>query len=391
MGKTSTRDAITAVLQTQYRVRSSQKNLNNEFGLPLTILGFSSPGRNILGWLQVFVSGYLHAWFTLDFPRVLVLEMGIDKPGDMDYLLSIVKPDIAVLTWIGSSHYEFFKSERGVAEEKIKLIKALDKQGVAVLNVDSEKVKQQQNFTRGQILTYSTQDSSADVYAEVRKEHLELPARTQLKVSSKGAIFELTINAVGAGHYSAVAAAVAVGKTMGIDSDQLAKGLANYRSEPGRMKFLKGLRKTLLIDDSYNASPESMHSALEVLPKVQRKIKVVVLGDMLELGNLAIPAHQEIGRQVAKLNPSFLYTVGALGKVISQKAIESGFDESRAVHFENSVAAGEYLRQNLPPESVILIKGSQSMRMEKISKELLAEPMTAGQVLPRQYGGWLKS
>ncbi len=393
VGKTSTRDAIYAVVSTAFSVRKGEKNFNNEFGLPFAILGVSGPERNIFKWLMVFIKGYFTLWVG-SYPKVLVLEMGVDKSGDMDYLLSIARPDIAVLTNIGLAHYEFFKSSEAVAEEKGKLIASLSQNSaqnvVAILNADNQLVKEQAKKTSTKVITYGFADDS-DVRVRIKSEQLSVPAVTEIEVVTHYNSFSATVKAVGVPHLNSVAAAVAVGLNLNISQEDIVKGLSKYRPMAGRLNFLAGIKKTVIIDDSYNASPDSVKAALQILRRTPQTKKVVVLGGMLELGDVSEQFHKQIGELVADLNPDKFFAVGELAKHMLDAAIEAGFPESKTTWFKNSQIAKEVIRDQIEPESVILIKGSQGMRMEKISKELLLDPMSASNVLPRQYGSWLNS
>src|SRR3989344_9121434 len=160
VGKTSTREAIFAVLKNKYRVRRAEKNYNNEIGLPLTILGIPHHGRNILGWIYALIRANKRiVWRTL-YPEVLVLEYGVDHPGDMDYLLSIVKPNIAVVTVVGDVpvHVEFFSDPAGLIEEKSKLIAPLSSDDFAILNHDDYAVLGMKEKTKARIMTYGTEE-----------------------------------------------------------------------------------------------------------------------------------------------------------------------------------------------------------------------------------------
>lgn len=387
VGKTSTRDAIYAVVSTAFSVRTGKQNFNNEFGLPFAILGVSGPERHPLKWLMVFLSGYFTLWFGT-YPEILILEMGVDKPGDMDYLLSIAKPDIAVITNIGISHYEFFKSGEAVANEKGKLVEALTDDGVAILNADNMLAKQQAQKTNGKVITYGFSDDS-DVRVRIVSEKFVPPVNTSFEVITHYTNFDAQVGAIGSPHLSAISAAIAVGLNLNIAESDIVDGISDYRPVAGRLNFLSGIKRTVILEDSYNASPDSVKEALAVLGRAPQQKKVVILGDMLELGELAEPSHQEIGKLVAGLNPDKFVAVGRLGKIMFTSSIEHGYSEEKAFWFPDSDSAKHAVREQLDPESIILIKGSQGSRMEKISKEILAEPAAAYKVLPRQYGKWI--
>ncbi len=389
VGKTSTRDAIYAVVKTAFSARVGKKNFNNELGMPLAVLGVDSPGRNVFKWLWVFLKGYLTLYIG-SFPKILVLEMGVDKPGDMDYLLSIAKPDIAVLTNIGISHYEFFKSYDTVALEKGKLLESLKIDGVGILNADNEIVMKQSSRIKGKVITYGFSEQS-NVKVSILEEKFTPPAHSKIKVETSFSNFEAMINAVGKPHVTSCAAAIAVGLNLNIPVDQICKGLQKYKPALGRINFIKGIKQSVILDDSYNASPASVKEALSIISRIPQENKMVVLGDMLELGDLSQPSHEEIGKIISGMDISKLVTVGSMGKVILDSAVQNGFDEAKANWFATSDEAKDFVRDSLISESAVLIKGSQSIRMEKISKELLFEPQSAPLVLPRQYGKWLNN
>ncbi len=391
VGKTSTRDAIYAVVSTAFSVRKGSKNFNNEFGLPFAVLGADAPGRNPFNWLWIFVKGYFTLWVG-SYPQVLVLEMGVDKTGDMDYLLSIVKPDIAVLTNIGISHYEFFKSVEAVAEEKGKLVEALTQNGTAILNADNDLAKQQANKATNKgakVITYGFSDS--DVRLKIDSENFIAPASTNFEIITHYNNFKATVKAIGLPHLSAAAAAVAVGLNLNISQEDIIKGLGKYKPMVGRLNFLAGIKKTTIIDDSYNSSPDSVKAAIQVMKRIPQQKKIVILGGMLELGDISQDFHEQIGEVVADLNPDKFYAVGELANAMLDGAVAAGYPEIKTIWFKNSQVAKDAIRDQIEPESIILIKGSQGVRMERITKELLLDPMSATNVLPRQYGGWLNS
>ncbi len=387
VGKTSTRDAIAAVLKQDFKVRSPKKNFNNEFGLPFAILGVDTPGRNPLLWLWVFIKGYLVLWIG-HYPEVLVLEMGVDRVGDMDYLLSIAPPDIAVLTAIGSSHYQYFQSMEAVAAEKSKLIVFPSVQTV-IINADNDFALAQQTKVKTKIITYGKSQQSV-VKINILEEKFTLPATTYFKVDTAYSSFESKLFAVGTPHLSAAAAAVAVGLSLNMTVEDICNGLLSYRPVPGRLNFIQGIKQSTIIEDSYNASPESTLEALQVLSRMPQTHKVAVLGDMLELGDLEVNSHKEVGQAASSvINLDWLIGIGPRAKMILESAISSGYDERQTKWFEHSTDSISFIKSLLEPQMAVLIKGSQGVRMEIISKELLAEPSAAAQLLPRQYGKWL--
>jgi len=168
------------------------------------------------------------------------------------------------------------------------------------------------------------------------------------------------------------------------------KGLQEYKPAPGRLNIIIGIKHSIIIDDTYNSSPDPVKAALRLLRKIPSEYKIAVLGDMLELGNISDQSHREIGEAAAAADLSRLVTVGPGGKIIAEGAAAAGFDRERILCFDTADEAKKPLQELMRPGSLVLIKGSQGMRMEKITKEVMAEPMRAPELLCRQYGNWLK-
>jgi UDP-N-acetylmuramyl pentapeptide synthase len=197
---------------------------------------------------------------------------------------------------------------------------------------------------------------------------------------------------LGVTHVSSCLAAVAVAEALGVETDLVQKGLATYKPAPGRLNVIGGIRKSVLIDDTYNgADPAAMYEALRLFARFPGSHKIAVLGDMLELGDLSDEAHTAVGKEVAAISPTHLVTVGPGGRIIAEGARGGGFSEERIISFNTSQDAMVPVQELMREGSVVLLKGSQSMRMEKITKEIMAEPMRAGELLCRQYGKWLRT
>ena len=349
--------------------------------------GFAIAGFKF-GWLRVFAKALVVWLLPSNYPKVLVLEYGIDHPGEMDALLQIAQPKIAVLTTIGASHKEHFASNEEIAFEKGKMAASLPSNGIFVYNADDQHVTEQTKRTKAHLLSYGRVDG--EVHLEKVEETLSLNPATKITVKSPVRELTITIPAVGAAHVDAVLAAVAVCEALQVDTELILKGMATYRGVPGRLNVIAGIKKTVLIDDTYNAAPFSTREALNLLSRFPGEYKVAVLGDMLELGSDSDSGHKEIGELAASLNLKELVTVGELGRKIAVAAKAAGMDESQIISFNNSEEAKSEVLKRLQSNSVVLIKGSQGARMEKITKELLAEPMSAAHVLVRQYGHWLE-
>ncbi len=390
VGKSSAKDAVFDVLKTKFNVRKNQKNYNNEIGVPLTILGYETAGRSILGWLKIFIGGSLGIIYTKNYPEILVLEMGADRINDIKYLTDFVKCTVGVVTAIGDipAHLEYFQSAGQVAREKANLIKSLDKDGWAVLNYDDERVRAMAGKTAAQVLTYGFSEDAA-LRAENVEQRLEDIAEAGLsfKVDYKGSNVPVRLkNVFGRHQIYSVLAAIAVGLTFKMNLVEIVQGLADYQSPKGRLKLIKGIKNSWLIDDTYNAAPIATLAALETLNKMPGR-KIAVLGDMLELGPMTEEAHRRIGRRAAAV-VSLLLGVGERSIFMVDEAKKAGLDEDKIFHFASSDQAGRVLQDMIRKNDVVLIKGSQGTRMERVVKEVMAEPQKAEDLLVRQGLEW---
>jgi UDP-N-acetylmuramoyl-tripeptide--D-alanyl-D-alanine ligase len=398
IGKTSTKEAITCVLQSRFKVRSNYKNYNNEIGLPLTIIGIEkSPGRSVVGWLKVFYQGLKLVYSDYkDYPEILVLEMGADKPGDIKYLVEIAPCRVGVLTYISHAHTEYFKTIKRIAQEKRIIISHLNEDGTAVLNFDNPLVMESSSVTKASKITYGFKEG-ADLRAtdvNILYEDGEiLPRGLNFKVSHGGSIVPVLMPGfLSNATIPAALAGLAVGTIYEINLVDGAEALKKMKPLAGHMRPLLGIKNTLIIDDSYNSSPDPVKSALEVfasLPKINGSKKIAALGDMLELGPETEHAHREIGFKVVENGIDFLVTVGEASKQTAAAAKEAGLSEDCVASFATSAEAGKFIQEKIKENDKILVKGSQGSRMEKIVKEIMAEPLEANNLLVRQDGVWL--
>lgn len=398
VGKTSSKEAIYTVLKDKFSVRRNIKNYNNEIGVPLTILGQETGGNSLWRWLQVFLVGFFEIFYTKNYPKILVLEMGADKIGDISYLTDFVKCSIGVVTAIGEIpvHVEFFQSADQVAKEKSNLVRCLDQQGWAVLNYDDQRVREMMRKTSGQIFTYGF-DEKADLRASNFEQRLEdlSEAGISFKVDYQGSNVPLRLRNLYALHQVyAILTGVAVGLIFKMNLVEIAQALKNYESPAGRLHLIRGIKNTWLIDDTYNSSPSSSLAALDLLEKMASASggdepvrKIAALGDMLELGSFTEEAHRKIGARAARV-ADILLAVGAKSIFIADEAKKNGLAKENVWYFASSEDAGRELQNLIKEGDIILVKGSQGIRMERIVKELMAEPERAKELLVRQEEGW---
>lgn len=392
VGKTSTKDAIYAVLKHHVHARKSEKSFNSELGVPLSILGLPNGWNNPLLWIKNIFDGLLIALTPGKYPEVLVLEMGVDRPGDMAKLTSWIKPDVVVLTRLPDVpvHVEYFPTPEAVVAEKRVLVDALKPDGVLVYNHDDERVRQVAESIRQQAVGYSRYSlsqftASADkvIYEGGRAKALEFTL-THLNKASLMYVH----GSLGVQHTYNYAAATAVASLFDISIEDSTRALREHVPPAGRMRLIPGIKDITLLDDTYNASPVATERALQTLRELKGvKRRIAVLGDMLELGQYSVREHEKLGEQAAGI-VHILITVGVRARGIARSALEHGLSEKVIFQYDDVERAGKELQEMIEPGDMILVKGSQGMRLERIVAELMAEPEKAGELLVRQSDAW---
>lgn len=391
VGKTSSKEAIFSVVSQKHFTWKSEKNFNSEFGLPYAIIGIKNdPGRSIKAWLGLLFKAFSLAFFKQKYPEVLVLEMGVDHPGDMDYLLSIAHPNISVITNISFAHHVFFKDVEAIETEKGKIAQSLRSDEYLVVNGDNEKALSQINKTSAKAISYSTKVGAEVFMSKVQEDIGEKPS-TQVEINTPTKKIYAQIKAIGDTHLLAVLSAVSVAEILKIEADLIATGIEQYKPQGGRLNIISGVKHSVIIDDSYNASPAAVEQALGLLARMPQSLKIAVLGDMLDLGSISDGKHEELGQLAGGMSLAHLITVGPSGKIIAEGAKSAGMLPDKILSFDNSEEAKKVVKDLIDQNTAILIKGSQGMRMEKITKEIMADPARAQELLCRQYGKWLKN
>ncbi len=379
VGKTSAKEVVASVLSHKFKVRSSIKNYNNEFGLPLSIIGIESPGKNLWGWLLVFIKiKKLLLWRDKNYPEILVLEMGVDREGDMDYLIKIARPDIGVLTNISGSHLEYFGTLEKIKKEKLKLLKNLNKDGLAILNFDNKYLKESAGELKSKCLTYGMEPGADFLAKDVI---LTLPENLlsgdflgiNFKLEKQGSVLPVILP--GAISYPAVYSSLIasiIGLHLGLNLVEISKYLKDIPKISSRMEILSGINKSVIIDDSYNSSPESALSALRTIEeiKITNSRKVVVLGDMLELGLHSEEGHRLLGKKVAEIGVDLLILIGPKSLDTYNSALSAGFEDENIFKFNNVEESLSFIEGMVSPGDLILVKASRGMRLDKIVKEL---------------------
>lgn len=344
VGKSTTKEIVAEVLQQRYRTLKSLGNLNNEIGLPLTLLRLSE--------------GMQRA----------VLEMGFYVPGEIAFLCDLALPSIGVITNIGTVHAERAGSQEQIAAGKAELVQALPADGAAVLNYDDPYVRAMANQTKAQVFFYGL-SPEAHLWAD-RVEGLGLEG-IRFRLHYQDDVLHVRIPMIGRHSVQTALRAAAVGLVDGLTWQEIIDGLRTGQSQL-RLVAVRTQTGALLLDDTYNATPESTLAALNLLGELGGR-KVAVLGDMLELGRYERQGHEMVGLRAAEV-VNELITVGQRAQIIARAARAAGLAARRINEFENSEQAISYLAQRLTEDDVVLVKGSRSMFMEKIVESLEARP-----------------
>ena len=341
-GKTTTRQLIAGVLVRQYRTLATVGNFNNQIGLPLTLLGLSPD----------------HQW--------AVVELGTNNPGEIARLTEICSPDIGVITNIGPAHLEGLGSLDGVMREKGDLIKSLGRDGKAVLNADDPRVLKLARETKNEVLLYGRSPEAAIRAQEVKKGG---QAISFLLIFGQESI---AVRLNSPGHYmiSNALAAAAVGYVLGLSAATVKKGLETFTPMAGRMNIFHLPNNVHIIDDTYNANPNSMTAALETLNQMGAAgRRIFVAGDMLELGPQASELHSDIGALAARSRIHRLYAHGEYAAALAAGAQKQGMLPADAITGSREEII-EDLKDSLQPDDWVLVKGSRGMAMEKVVQGL---------------------
>ncbi len=384
VGKTSTKEAIYKVLSSKFDVYSSKKSFNTEFGLSLAVLqqeesGFSSP----IAWLKILRKVFFQ---KKKIYKKIVLEMGADKPGDIKKLVKIAPPKIAVVTNVRPVHLAKgqFANIEAIAKEKGELARSLPREGMAVLNNDDEHVRRMQ--TPAGKFTYGIHDTAMLMAEDIKASAKEL----KFKATYQGEVGEFVIPVIGEFQVYVLLPAIAVGLQLGMKLGECASALSDFQLPVGRMNPIAGVNRSNIIDSSYNASPTTVATALDLLAEIKSSRKIAALGTMNELGEMTHEAHIEIGIKAAQV-ADVLVAVGPEAPTIKRGAVEAGMKEDQIFTFFESEAAGNFLKDRLKPGDLILAKGSQNkVRMERLVKLIMKESHKADQLLCRQGVAWKK-
>ncbi len=397
VGKTSTKDAIFIVLSKFKKVRKSQKSFNSEIGLPLTILGCPNGWSNPFVWVENIIIGLSLILWKREYPEYLILEVGVGKPGDIKKNVTPwLSPDIVVITRFPDKpvHIEFFGSVEAIIEEKSALAYALKPEGLLILNHDDEKVYAVHTKANRRTVSFgmnenATYHSTYPTYMNIDVNGIEVTCGLSFKLEHEGNTFPILLpNIVGKHQIGSALASIAVASEIGCDLLESIKYISEYNTPPGRLSLIEGINNSLIIDDTYNSSPIAAISALEVLKEMKSKRKIAVLGDMLELGKYTEEEHYNIGENIASI-ANMLIVVGPRSKFIADGALSKGFKVKNLYSFDSSITAAKFLMGVVEKGDLILIKGSQGVRLERATSAIMAHPEDSTRLLCRQEKEWL--
>lgn len=387
VGKTSTKEAIYSVLNTAFKVKRSEKSMNSDFGLLLSILDIESGFSSAAKWGILLIKGFLHS-LKRDYSEILLFEMAVDKPGDMDFLTSVVKPDIAIITNVFHTHLdsEQFRDLQDIFAEKSKLIKALKPGGKAVLNLDNPFTA---NLARGRnkqdTVTYG-KDNKADFWASRINQSIDGMSFVLNHGDEK---YEVKTGVIGGFQVSVIIPAIICGVLLGMPLADSVAAVERYSCPPGRMTIIPAIKGAVILDSSYNSSPAALKEALMVLKDLGAdKRKIAVLGNMNELGTESEHLHKTIGEFVP-FCADLLITIGNNAKFIAEAAYQKGLDKKSVFSFDSATAAADFFKDKIKKDDLILVKGSQNkVRLERFIKALMAHPEDAKDLLVRQEKVW---
>jgi len=374
VGKTSTKEAIYTVLKNNYRVEKNEFNLNTEIGLPLTIIQGKDARRRIGLWFyNIFHALRLIIFKDKNYPSLLILEMSEDAPGMLKYLVNLARPQIGVVTAIGNPpvHLKYYKNIEEVIQEISYLPQHLPSGGTAILNADYLSSPLMGNKKAASVMTYGFQDT-ADVritdYKLIHEDDLN-HLGCSFRLEYQGSYVPLQLEGVfGRAQAYALAAAAAVALSFKMNLVKIAELVRGYKIVGGRTHFLSGINDSWILDDSYNACPDSVRNALDLIKEIPASRKIVCLGDMKELGYMANQAHREIGKAVASIANIFI-GVGEKMK-LAQEVITNEYPAVKTYWFPNSGEAAQKTKSLIKKGDLILVKGSRVMEMEKITQAL---------------------
>ena len=339
-GKTTTKEMTASILSQKGETVASLANIDPVYNIPSTILR-CKPST-----------------------KYLVLEMGVEYPGEMDFYLWLARVDIGVITNIYPTHTVYFKNVEGVAQEKGKLIESLTKKGQAILNAENERAREFSKKTQAGVLLFGEVDVSASNIS------YDSRLNTKFTLTLPSGIINVHLPILGSQFVENALAAGTVAYALGVSLEAVKKGLESFRVPEHRMKVIRHVSHATIIDDSYNNNPQAARKALKVFKEVgEGKNKIVVFGDMLELGEKEEQYHREVAGLISGVNPDKVICVGPLSKIVAE-VLSQKMGEKNIFWFSSYKPVYKTLRPLLKSNTIVLIKGSRSIGLDKVVSRL---------------------
>ena len=343
VGKTSTKDIIASVMSKKYKTLKTIGNYNNHIGVPLTIL-------------------------SLNDETAAVIEMGMNHKGEISVLTKIARPTMSVITNIGTSHIGELGSRENILKAKLEILEGMEEDSPVIINNDNDMLHEWylKNKDYRNIITYGI-DNKSDIMAEDIYTDAE---GSKFTVNVQGKKYNVEINIGGKHFITNSLCAICVGLQNNIEMEKIIEGIKEFELTKRRMETKGGINSSTIINDSYNASYDSMKAAIEYLNDIKGGRKIAVLGDMLELGEFEEKLHEDVGKEVYKNKIDILIVVGNASKNIAKKAKELGMEKSRIYAYDTNEEAIKTLKNIIQKDDYILIKASNRMNFDAIVKEL---------------------
>lgn len=340
VGKTSTRDMVYSVLSTKYKTLKNEKNYNNGTGVPLTLL-------------------------RLQDEDVAVIEMGMNALKEIENLSNLVKPDIAVITNVGTAHIGELGSREAILQAKTEITSGLNENGTLLINNDNDMLHAYYKEHKENIVTVGIENESDFTAVHI----IEKESSSHFSIKYKEKLYDVDCPIPGRAYIYNALLAFAVGILLNVDEKEIIKGLQEMELTQSRVEIKKTVKNITIINDTYNASPDAMKSSIEILSNTKSKRKVAVLGSMLELGEYSKMLHEEVGKCVAE-HADILLTVGENAKHIARRAKEEGMREENIFVLNSNKKAIDKLKAILKEEDAVLVKASHSLCFIEIVKAL---------------------
>lgn len=342
-GKTTTKEMVASIFRNKWKTLKTTANLNLPHFVPSHIMRLKN--------------GY----------QAAVFEIGMNRPGQISKQSSVILPKVGIITHIGTGHIQYFGSYERVIKEKAGIMDGIPNDGFLILNADDAATSQidLSNF-KGRVIYYGLKNK-----ADYMAENIEfLKTGMNFTAVMEGKRHKFFIPIFGKHNVSNALAAIAAAKVFNFDVKTIRKGLSNYTKPRMRMQIVRGIRNSTIINDTYNANPDSVIAGLEVLAELSKgKTSIAVLGNMLEQGTFAVENHRKVGAKAAEYNISWLVTVGKLAQEMAKgAAAQSPRIKTWSFNYRNDAAA--FLRSSLPPGAVVLVKGSRGSYMENLVRQI---------------------